>query len=65
MSITKQASIHIRCDYDLANEFKYVVEQNGYIKSLVMYELMQDYINNFKNHSLRSEKTVMGQVLKK
>lgn len=30
-----------------------------------MYELMQDYINNFKNHSLRSEKAVMGEVLKK
>tara|TARA_R100001369_G_scaffold43923_1_gene69996 strand:+ start:159 stop:341 length:183 start_codon:yes stop_codon:yes gene_type:complete len=48
MSITKQPSIHIRCDYDLANEFKQVVEQNGYIKSIVIYELMQDYINNFK-----------------
>lgn len=65
MSRPKQASIHIRCDYDLANEFKQVVEKNGYTKSLVLRELMQDYINTSKNHSMRSEQDVMRQVLKK
>lgn len=65
MSKPKQASIHIRCDYDLANEFKKVVEQNGYTKSLVLRELMQDYINTFKNHSVQSEQDVMTQVIKK
>ncbi|MBE0406495.1 hypothetical protein ACT3TI_06685 [Psychrobacter sp. AOP22-C1-22] len=65
MSKSKQASIHIRCDYDLANEFKQVVEQNGYSKSLVLRELMQDYINTSKNHSMQSEQDVIRQVLKK
>ncbi|TXD98474.1 hypothetical protein ES754_06080 [Psychrobacter frigidicola] len=65
MSKPKQASIHIRCDNDLANEFKQVVEQNGYTKSLVMRELMQDYINNSKKPNLPSEQNIMSQVLKK
>ena len=64
MSKPKQASIHIRCDHDLANEFKQIVEQNGYTKSLVMRELMQDYINHSKNPNLPSGQ-VMRQVLKK
>lgn len=65
MGKPKQASIHIRCDDDLANEFKQVVEQNGYTKSLVMRELMQDYINNSKNSNLPYEQNVMRQVLRK
>ncbi len=65
MSKPKQASIHIRCDDNLANEFKKAVEKNGYTKSLVMRELMQDYINRSKNSNLPYEQSVMGQVLKK
>ncbi len=65
MNKPKQTSIHIRCDDDLANEFKRVVEQNGYTKSLVMRELMQDYINNAKNPNLPVEQDVMRQVIKK
>lgn len=65
MSKSKQAFIYIRCDYALANEFKQVVEQNGYTKSLVLRELMQDYINNSKKNSIQSDQDVMRQVLKK
>ena len=65
MNKPKQASIHIRCDYDLANEFKQVVEQNGYSKSLVIRELMQDYINNAKNQNMLSERDLMSNVIKK
>ena len=65
MSKPKQISIHIRCDDDLANEFKRVVEQNGYTKSLVMRELMQDYINNAKNSTLPAEQDVMRQIIKR
>lgn len=65
MNKPKQASIHIRCDYELANEFKQVVEQNGYTKSLVMRELMQDYINNAKNQNILSEQDIMSKAIKK
>ncbi|MDE4456156.1 hypothetical protein [Psychrobacter sp. DAB_AL62B] len=65
MSRPKQASIHIRCDYDLANEFKQIVEQNGYTKSLVLRELMQHYINNSKNQNMLSERDLMSNVIKK
>lgn len=65
MSKPKQASIHIRCDDGLANEFKQVVEQNGYSKSLVIRELMQDYINNSKKPNPSSEQDVMRQIVKK
>ena len=52
-------------DNDIANEFKQVVEQNGYSKSLVMRELMQDYINNAKNQNMLSERDLMSNVIKK
>lgn len=65
MNTTKKASIHIRCDHDLAKEFKQVVEQNGYTKSLVLRELMQDYINNSKNKRMQPKLGVMRQVLQK
>ena len=42
----KSVSIHIRADEDLANEFKRVVEAQGYgsTQSLVMRELMKEYL---------------------
>ena len=64
MNKLKQASIHIRCDYELANEFKQIVEQNGYSKSLVMRELMQDYINNSKNQNRLSEQNIISKGIK-
>lgn len=65
MSKPKQASIHIRCDKKLANEFKQAVEQNGYTKSLVLRELMQEYIDNPKKLNLASEQEdTMKKVMK-
>ncbi len=65
MNKAKQASIHIRCDQKLADEFKKAVEQNGYTKSLVIRELMQKYINNSKKHNLPTQQaTVRPAILK-
>lgn len=52
MTKKKNVSIHIRCDEDLANEFKRVVEQQGYSQSLVMRELMKDYLKKNKQPDL-------------
>ncbi|WP_367104903.1 type II toxin-antitoxin system RelB/DinJ family antitoxin [uncultured Psychrobacter sp.] len=64
MSKPKQASIHIRCDEKLANEFKQVVEQNGYTKSLVIREMMQEYVDNSKKLNLASQQDTMAKVIK-
>ncbi|WP_367109043.1 type II toxin-antitoxin system RelB/DinJ family antitoxin [uncultured Psychrobacter sp.] len=64
MSKPKQASIHIRCDEKLANEFKQVVEQNGYTKSLIIREMMQEYIDNSKKLNLASQQDTMAKVIK-
>lgn len=48
----KTVSIHIRADEDLANEFKRVVEANGYTQSLIMRELMKDYLSKNKQPDL-------------
>lgn len=49
----------------MANEFKQAVEQNGYTKSLVIRELMQEYIDNPKRLNLASEQNTMQQIMKK
>lgn len=64
MNSLKQASIHIRCDQELADEFKQVVEQHGYTKSMVLRALMQDYINKTKNSILTAEQNQIKVVLK-
>lgn len=64
MSRSKPASIHIRCDKKLANEFKQAVEQNGYTKSLVIRELMQQYVDNPKKLNLSSEPDTVTQATK-
>lgn len=48
----KNVSIHIRCDEDLANEFKRACEEKGYSQSLVMRELMKDYLKKNKQPDL-------------
>ena len=48
----KNVSIHIRADEDLANEFKRVVENQGYTQSLVMRELMKEYLAKNKQPDL-------------
>lgn len=48
----KAVSIHIRADEDLANEFKRVVEAQGYTQSLVMRELMKEYLAKNKQFDL-------------
>jgi len=48
----KAVSIHIRADEDLANEFKRVVEAQGYTQSLVMRELMKEYLAKNKQPDL-------------
>lgn len=48
----KNVSIHIRADEDLANEFKRVCEQQGYSQSLVMRELMKEYLAKNKQLNL-------------
>jgi len=48
----KSVSIHIRADENLANEFKRVVEQQGYTQSLVMRELMKEYLSKNKQPDL-------------
>lgn len=45
-------SIHIRAPDDLAAEFKRVVEAQGYTQSLVMRELMKDYLSQNKQLEL-------------
>lgn len=65
MSKSKQASIHIRCEQKLADEFKQAVEQNGYTKSLVIRELMQEYIDNSKNISLPTEQDTVKQAIRR
>ncbi len=40
----KMVSIHIRADEDLAKAFKREVEAQGYTQSLVMRELMKEYL---------------------
>lgn len=65
MSKSKQSSIHIRCDENLANEFKQMVEKNGYTKSLVIRELMQDYIDNSKKLNLATEQGTVKQAIRK
>lgn len=65
MNKAKQASIHIRCDQKLADEFKKAVEQNGYTKSLVIRELMQEYIDNSKKHNSPTQQaTVRPAILR-
>ncbi|WP_201587528.1 type II toxin-antitoxin system RelB/DinJ family antitoxin [Psychrobacter jeotgali] len=65
MSKSKQASIHIRCDAKLANEFKQAVENNGYTKSLVIRELMQEYIDNSNKLNLPTEQDTVKQAIRK
>ena len=48
----KTVSIHIRADEDLANEFKRVVEAKGYTQSLIMRELMKEYLSKNKQPDL-------------
>lgn len=48
----KNVSIHIRADEDLANEFKRVVESQGYTQSLIMRELMKQYLAKNKQPDL-------------
>jgi antitoxin component of RelBE/YafQ-DinJ toxin-antitoxin module len=48
----KNVSVHIRADEDLAKEFKRVVEQQGYTQSLVMRELMKEYLAKNKQLDL-------------
>ena len=48
----KSVSVHIRADEDLANEFKRVVEAQGYTQSLVMRELMKEYLAKNKQPDL-------------
>lgn len=40
----KTVSIHIRADEDLARAFKREVEAQGFTQSLVMRELMKEYL---------------------
>lgn len=65
MSKSKQASIHIRCDQKLANEFKQAVQQNGYTKSLIIREMMQEYIDNSKKRPLTTEQDIMKRAIGK
>lgn len=48
----KTVSIHIRADEDLAKAFKRVVENQGYTQSLVMRELMKEYLAKNKQLEL-------------
>lgn len=48
----KSVSIHIRADEDLANEFKRVVEAQGFTQSLIMRELMKEYLAKNKQPDL-------------
>lgn len=52
MSKKKNVSIHIRADKDLSDEFKRVCEQQGYSQSLVMRELMKEYLSKNKQPDL-------------
>lgn len=63
MNPTKQTSIHICCEQSLAEEFNQVVEQQGYTKSMVLQELMQEYINKVKNPLLPAEQERIKAVL--
>ncbi|WP_201611949.1 ribbon-helix-helix protein, CopG family [Psychrobacter submarinus] len=38
------ALINFKCDRDLADQFKKVVKEQGYSQSLVLRELMKEYL---------------------
>ena len=48
----KNVSIHIRANEELAKEFKRVCEQQGYSQSLIMRELMKEYLAKNKQPNL-------------
>ena len=48
----KMVSIHIRADEDLAKAFKREVEARGYTQSLIMRELMKEYLAKNKQLEL-------------
>lgn len=48
----KNISIHIRAEESLAKEFKRVCEAQGYSQSLIMRELMKDYLSKNKQPDL-------------
>lgn len=51
----KTVSVHIRADEDLVNDFKRLCEQQGYSQSLIMRELMKDYLLKNKQPDLLNE----------
>lgn len=48
----KNVSVHIRADENLAKEFKRLCEHQGYTQSLVMRELMKEYLEKNKQLDL-------------
>lgn len=48
----KDVSIHIRAEEDLAKEFKRFCEQQGFTQSLVIRELMKEYLAKNKQLDL-------------
>lgn len=61
----KEKTVTVRVWESLADEFKQVVKEQGYTQSLVIRELMQDYILKTKNPELSPEQDVMRHILKK
>lgn len=61
----KEKAVTVRVLESLADEFKQVVKEQGYTQSLVIRELMQDYINKTKQPNLPPEQDVMRFILKK
>lgn len=61
----KEKTVTVRVWESLADEFKQVVKEQGYTQSLVIRELMQDYINKAKQPNLPPEQDVMRFILKK
>lgn len=48
---TKTVSIHIRADENLANQFKRCCDEQGFSQSLVMRQLMKQYVE--KNRQIK------------
>ena len=64
MSI-KEKAVTVRVCESLADEFKKVVKEQGYTQSLVIRELMEDYIRKTKDPELPEDQDVMRFVLRK
>lgn len=60
----KEKAITVRVKESLADEFRQVVKEQGYTQSLVIRELMKDYIDKPKQLNLQQEQRIVRETIK-